>query len=61
MAQDFTHTYCDLCEKIQPVIREALEGEDTTGQFAGGDIVCTVCRSILLTVYVAKAVESKSG
>ena len=54
MSKDFTHAYCDLCEKIQEVLREELWGEDTTGQFGGGDIVCTVCGSVLLTVFVPK-------
>ena len=38
---EFTHAYCDLCQKIQPVEREELEGEDTTREFLGGDMLCT--------------------
>ena len=47
MSKEFTHAYCDLCEEIQEVLREELLGEDTTGRFGGGDIVCTVCGSVL--------------
>jgi hypothetical protein len=53
MPNDFTHAYCDLCKKIQPVTTESLEGEDSSESFKG-DILCTVCQSILLTVYVPK-------
>ena len=35
MPEDFTHAYCDYCETIQPVKREKLENEDTSGQFEG--------------------------
>jgi hypothetical protein len=52
---DFTHAWCELCEKIQPVKREDLHGEDTTGKFLGGDILCTECGLVLLTVYVPKS------
>jgi hypothetical protein len=52
--QIFTHAYCDYCETIQPVKREKLENEDTSGQFEGGDILCTECPSIIATVYVRK-------
>jgi hypothetical protein len=45
MPEDFTHAYCDYCETIQPVKRYKLENKDVTGQFEGGDIVCTVCYS----------------
>jgi hypothetical protein len=54
MPADFTHAYCDYCETIQPVKREKLENEDTSGQFEGGDILCTECPSIIATVYVRK-------
>ena len=29
MSKEFTHAYCDLCEKIQKLSREELLGEDT--------------------------------
>ena len=54
MSEDFTHAYCDYCEKIQPVKRYPLENEDTSGQFEGGDITCEECYSILVTIYVRK-------
>jgi hypothetical protein len=54
MPNDFTHAYCNLCKTIQLVTRESLEGEDSSESFKGGDILCTVCQSILLTVYVPK-------
>jgi hypothetical protein len=54
MSKEFTHAYCALCEEVQEVLIEELLGEDTTGRFGGGDIVCTVCGSVLLTVYVPK-------
>ena len=58
MSKEFTHAYCDLCETIQEVMREELRGEDTSGRFEGGDILCIVCGSLLLTVYAPKVQES---
>jgi hypothetical protein len=55
MPNDFTHAYCDLCKEIQLVTRESLDGEDRSGSFKGGDIVCDVCQSTLLTVYMLNA------
>ncbi len=52
MSKEFTDAYCDLCEQIQEVMREEL-----SGRFGGGDIVSTVCRLVLLTVYVPKVQE----
>jgi hypothetical protein len=58
MPNDFTHAYCDICKKIKLVTRESLEGEDRSGSFKGGDILCSVCQSILLTVFVPQKPEA---
>jgi hypothetical protein len=57
MSKEFTHAYCDHCEKIQEVLREELRGEDTSGRFGGGDIGLIVCGSVLLRVFVPKEPE----
>jgi hypothetical protein len=46
-----SHAYCDTCASIQPVVVEPLDHADTTGRFRGGDMVCTVCGTIIRTVY----------
>jgi hypothetical protein len=43
-----------ITAKQSRVKREKLENEDTSGQFEGGDILCTECPSIIATVYVRK-------
>jgi hypothetical protein len=58
MSKEFIHACCDHCEKIQELMREELWGKETSGRFGGGDIVCTVCGLVLLTVYVPENPES---
>ncbi len=58
MSKEFTHAHCELCEEIQEVTREELHGEDTSGRFEGGDVVCKVCGLVLFTVYAPKVQES---
>ena len=48
---DFPNAWCNTCKKFQEFWQTELRGEDTPGQFKRRDITCTVCRSILLTVY----------
>ena len=47
---EWTHAYCDTCKTIQPV-EFAVGGKDTSHRFDGAEIVCTVCFSILLTLF----------
>jgi hypothetical protein len=51
MSNGATHVYCDTCGKIQPAEQERLEMIDVTRRFMGGDILCSVCGSIIASVY----------
>jgi hypothetical protein len=55
---NFTHSWCEVCEKIQLVTQEELRREDKTGKFLGGDLLCAECRLVLLRVYLPKDPES---
>lgn len=46
-----THFWCEVCGKIQPILFEGAKTQDTTGEFAGGDIVCQQCHFIIATAY----------
>lgn len=45
------YAYCPNCRKIRLIAAEPLKSQDTTGRFLGGDLVCTVCRVIIATLY----------
>lgn len=46
-----THFWCEVCNAIQPTFFEGAHSHDTTGEFAGGDIVCDECGFIIATAY----------
>jgi hypothetical protein len=46
-----THFWCEVCDAIQPTFFEGAHSHDTTGEFAGGDIVCDECGFIIATAY----------
>ena len=52
MQHSFTHIYCDNCKKITECVSDDKLYEDTSGNYAGGDICCAVCFLVLATVYI---------
>jgi hypothetical protein len=50
--------YCAVCQEWQPLEHEALFGEDVTGQFIGGDILCGHCRFVIATVFKPDPIQS---
>jgi hypothetical protein len=63
--EGFTHTYCEMCDAIQPVIQESLTDPDTSGKFLGRDLLCNECRFVIATLYKEKggllAVDNERG
>ena len=57
MTDSATHVYCDTCAKIQPAEREPLDVIDISGRFLGGDLLCSVCKFVVATVYRSRAEE----
>ena len=52
-------TYCENCEKVQPVEIELPWMDDPDNGFLGGDILCSKCRLIIGTLFRRK--PSRSG
>jgi len=46
-----THFWCEVCDAIQPAFFEGANHQDTSGDFVGGDVVCSVCAFIVATAY----------
>jgi hypothetical protein len=47
--------YCEICQQMQPLEHEPLAGEDVSGQFLGGDILCSDCRFVITTVFIGES------
>ena len=44
--------WCDNCETIQPLKRDALHGPDVKAEYTGAvDIMCGECRLVITTTY----------
>ena len=43
--------YCGVCEAIQPVLVEPMQSPDASGRYMGGDMVCTLCKNVIATLY----------
>lgn len=50
----FPRTWCPTCEKVQPVILDALRADHKNDDDAT-DIVCNECKSVLMTLHARRA------
>lgn len=52
MQSNFTHIYCDNCKKITECMADDKFYNDTSGDYAGGDLCCAECFLVIATVYI---------
>jgi hypothetical protein len=48
---DFTHVFCELCDRIRPVERGRLFIRSAADHFISRDVSCGYCRFVIATVF----------
>jgi hypothetical protein len=57
-----THTWCDFCEDVRPILEAEMGGDDVSGKFTNAtDLLCGECRLVIATTYTPKSVNKTNS